>query len=45
MLDIQTLFFLEFSSNLMCQNPMRSIILRNVSQSHRIVTHQIGTNF
>jgi hypothetical protein len=45
MLDIQTLFLLEFGSNIMCHNPMKSIILENLSQSHRIVTHQVGTKF
>jgi hypothetical protein len=44
MLGIQTLVS-EFSSKLMCHNPMRSIILRSVPQSYRIVTHQFGTKF
>jgi hypothetical protein len=43
MLDIQTFFFFfffsEFGSNLKCHNLMRSIILRNVTQFYRIVTH------
>jgi hypothetical protein len=29
----------------MCHNLMKSIILRNVSQSHKIVTHQVETKF
>jgi hypothetical protein len=52
---LQTLFFfffffffflsLEFSFDIMCHNPIRSIILESVLKSHRIVTHQVGAKF
>jgi hypothetical protein len=38
-------FFSEFGFNLMCHNPMRSIILGSVPEFHRIVTHHVGTKF
>jgi hypothetical protein len=38
------IFFPKFGSNLMCHNPIRSI-LRNVPQFHKIVTHHVGTKF
>jgi hypothetical protein len=44
-LNIQTFFFSKFGSNLMSHNPMRSIILESVSQSHRIVTYQVRIKF
>jgi hypothetical protein len=44
-LNIQIFFFSKFGFNLICHNFMRSIILKSVLQSHRIVTHQFGTKF
>jgi hypothetical protein len=35
----------KFFFQMMCHNLMWFIILKNVSQFHRIVTHRLGTNF
>jgi hypothetical protein len=34
-----------FFSQMLCQSWMRSIILKNVSPSHEMVTHHLGTTF
>jgi hypothetical protein len=36
---------MKFGYNMICYNPLRFIILENVLQSHRIVTHHVGTKF
>jgi len=39
------IFYSKIGSQVMCHNFMRSIVWRNVSPSHGIVTYHLGTNF
>jgi hypothetical protein len=39
------IFSPKFGTQMMCHNSMWSIILKNVSQSHKVVTHHLWTKF
>jgi hypothetical protein len=45
MLDISTLFFSEFDSNLICYNSMKLWYASQNDRSHGIVIHQVGIKF